>query len=247
MALANSDFDQIRLSGERAVDDRVDLELGGVGDHRHHVVERDLARAVGVEREFLQFVARGLAVAAEQGHQDRAGVGGDAQIRDPQLAVDQSRELARVVGIAGDRDRGLGALAGLAQRRFRPQLAGLDHDAAILQGKIRQRIDAAGETARAGADANGAAAAEQRHGHRFIDQPRRLGGELVAIEPHQREGIVGVVDRGRQQRIGAFAHEAGIGTVKQDDGTRRIGPGEKSVDLFSAKRDHWIRPSCRHP
>ena len=31
-----------------------------------------------------------------------------------------------------DRDRGLGAFAGLAQRRFRAQLAGLDHDAAIL-------------------------------------------------------------------------------------------------------------------
>ena len=107
-----------------------------------------------------------------------------------------------------------------------------------FKGRIRQRVDSAGETARAGADANGAAAAEHRYGHGFIDQPRRLGGELIAIEPHQREGIVGIVDRGRQQRIGPFAHEARIGTVKQDDGTRRIGPGEKSVDLFSAKRNH---------
>ena len=107
-----------------------------------------------------------------------------------------------------------------------------------FKGRIRQRVDAAGKTARAGADANGAAAAEQRHRHRFIDQPRRLGGEFVAVEPHQREGIVGIVDRGRQQRIGALAHEAGIGTVEQDDGTAGIGPGEKSVDLFSAKRDH---------
>ena len=44
-------FDQIRLAGEGAVDDRIDLQFGGVGDHRHHVVERDLALAVGVERE----------------------------------------------------------------------------------------------------------------------------------------------------------------------------------------------------
>ena len=155
-----------------------------------------------------------------------------------QFVVDQSCEIALAVGIAGDRDRGLGALAGLAQRRFRPQLAGLDHDAAILQRRLRQRVDAAGKTARAGADADGAAAAEQRHRHGFIDQPRRLGRELVAVEPHQRERIVGIIDRGRQQRVGALAHEAGVGTVKQDDRTAGIGPGEKGVDFFSAKRDH---------
>jgi len=126
-------FDHVRLSGKRTVDNRIDLEFGCVGDHRHHILERDLALSVGVEREFFQLIARGLAVAAEQCHQRGARVRRDTQIRNPQFAVDQSRELARVVGIAADRDRGLGAFAGLAQRRFRPQLAGLDHDAAILQ------------------------------------------------------------------------------------------------------------------
>ena len=112
-------FDQVGLSGERAVHDRIDLQFGSVGDHRHHIVERDLAFAVGVERKLLQFVARGLAVAAEQGRQRRAGIRRDPQVRYPQFAIDQSRELAGVVGIAADRDRGPGALAGLAQRRFR--------------------------------------------------------------------------------------------------------------------------------
>ena len=107
-------------------------------------------------------------------------------------------------------------------------------------GIVGQRVDAAGEIARAGADADGAAAAEQRHGHGFVDQARRLGGELVAVEPHQRKGIVGVVDRGRHQRVGALAHEAGVGAIEQDDRAARIGPGEEGVDFFSAKRDHPV-------
>ena len=60
---------------------------------------------------------------------------------------------------------------------------------------------------------------------------------LVAVQPHQRERIVGIVDGGGNQRVGAFAHEAGVGTVEQDDGATGIGPGEKGVDFFSAERD----------
>ena len=195
---------------------------------------------MGIERELAQLVARGLAVAAEQRCQHGARVGRDAQVRDAQFIVDQLCQIALGVGIAGDRDRGLGALAGLAQRRFGAQLAGLDHDAAILHGRIGERIDAAGEIARAGADADRAAAAEQRHRHGFIDQARRLGGQFVAVEPDQRERIVGIIDRGRHQGIGALAHQAGVGAVEQDDGPAGIGPGEERVDLFSAQRDHFL-------
>jgi hypothetical protein len=77
-------------------------------------------------------------------------------------------------------------------------------------------------------------AAEQRHRHRFIDQPRRLGRQFVAIQPDKRKWIVGIVDRGRQQRVGALAHQAGIRTVEQDDGAARIRPGQESVDVPSA-------------
>ncbi len=73
-------FDQFRPAGERAVDDRIDLQFRRIGHHRHDILERDLALAMGIEREFAQFVARGLAVAAEQGDQRRARVGRDAQV-----------------------------------------------------------------------------------------------------------------------------------------------------------------------
>ena len=36
----------------------------------------------------------------------------------------------------------------------------------------------------------------------------------------------------------ALTHQAGIGAIKQDDRPRRIGPGQKRVDFFPAKRDH---------
>ena len=96
------------------------------------------------------------------------------------------------------------------------------------------------------ANANGAAAAKQRHRHGLIDQPRRLGGQFVAIEFHQREGIIGIIDRGRQQRIGTLAYQASVGTIEQDDRTARIGPGEKGVDVFSAQRDQDQVPATKN-
>ncbi len=58
-------LDQIRPACEGAVDDRIDLQFGRIRYHRHDVVERDLAAAMRIEREFFQFIARGLAVATE--------------------------------------------------------------------------------------------------------------------------------------------------------------------------------------
>ena len=245
-------FDQVRLAGKGAVDDRIDLQFGRIGDHRHHVVERDLALAVRVERELAQFVARGLTVAAEQRHQRRARVGRDPQVRDPQFIVDQFREVALAVGIAADRDRGLGALAGLAQRRLRPQLAGLDHDAAILQAAMSASVST--PLAKLREPARTRIARRPPNSGTVMASSTSRDGSAESSSPsslHQRKRIVGIVDRGRQQRVGALAHQAGIGTVEQDDGPRRIGPGEKSVDLFSAKRDHvvrstnWLHPEVR--
>jgi len=118
-----------------------------------------------------------------------------------QFVVDQPGKVALAIRITADRDRRLGALASLAQRRFGPQFAGLDHDATILQRAVRQGVDAAGKTAGAGADPDRAAAAEQRDRHRLIDKPRWLGRKFVAVQPHQRKRIVGIIDGGRQQRV----------------------------------------------
>ena len=76
--------------------------------------------------------------------------------------------------------------------------------------------------------------ADMHPGNLFVDH----GGKLVAVHPHHGKWIVGIIDRGGQQRIGALADQAGVRPVQQDHRTRRIRLGEEAVDLFAAKRRH---------
>ena len=102
----------------------------------------------------------------------------------------------------------LGALDEHAQRRIAAQIAGLDHDPAVGRGGTEQRLDRRRDVARANLDPDGAPATKQWNGVGLLDQPRRLAGELVAIKAREREGIVDVVDRGADQRLRTFAHQA---------------------------------------
>ena len=78
-----------------------------------------------------------------------------------------------------------------------------------------------------------------------VDRPAltELLVDKIVIAPHPHK----IVDGRRQQSVGAFAHQAGIGTVKQDDGAAGIGPGEKSVDVSSLERDHISYRLADHP
>ena len=67
-------------------------------------------------------------------------------------------------------------------------------------------------------------------------------GERVAVHPHQRKGVLGIVDGRGDQRLGALAHQAGIGAVQQDDRPAGIRSGEKQVDVSSAQSDHQRIP-----
>ena len=82
-------LDQVRLAGKGAIDDRIELHLGGVGHDRHHVVERHLALAMREQRELAQFVARGLAVAAEQRISAARASGAMRRVAIAQFVVDQ--------------------------------------------------------------------------------------------------------------------------------------------------------------
>ena len=85
-----------------------------------------------------------------------------------------------------------------------------------------------------------AAAAEQRNGVRLLDQPRRIGGELLALDAHKRERIVGIVDRGAHQRVDALAHQPGVRPEHQHDRLRRIGPGDEAIDVGGFDGGHFI-------
>ena len=121
----------------------------------------------------------------------------------------------------------LGALAERAQRRVLAQLAGLDHHAAFARRGAEQRLDR-GAKLRAPALTQ-TARRPPNSGMVLASSTRRDGsdGELVAFEPRERERIVDVVDRGADQRLGALAHQAGVGAVDQHHRLRRIGLGEE--------------------
>ena len=164
--------------------------------------------------------------------------GASASPADAHLAVDQLRPVALAVGIAGQRRGILGALAQHAQRRIAPQIAGLDDDAAIDDVDAEQRLDRRRDIAAAGLHPHRAAAAEQRDGLRLLDEPRRIGGHVLAFEPRQRERIVDVVDRRLDQRIDAFADQAGVRTEHQHHRPRRIGARDEGVDIGGFDRNH---------
>ena len=154
------------------------------------------------------------------------------------LVVDQPRPVAFAVGVAGQRRGVLGALAQRAQRRIAAQIAGLDDDAAFGERRAEQRLDRRRDVAASRLHPDRAAAAEQRHGLRLLDQARRLGGELLAFEPRQRERIVGIVDRRLDDGVDAFADQAGVRAEHQDHRPRRIGAGDEGIDVGGFDSDH---------
>ncbi len=105
-------------------------------------------------------------------------------------------------------------------------------------GKRQDRLDRRRDIAASGLEPHRAPAAEQRHGLRLFDKPRRLGGDRLAFEPRQRERIVDVVDRGFDDGAGAFADETGIRTEHQHHRPRRIGTRDESVDIGGFDGNH---------
>ena len=174
--LAEFGLDLSGLAGKSGIDHAVERQCGSVGHHRDNVGEFDRRPALRVERELADFAARGEAVAAEQRQQRRARVRRDRHVAAAHFLVDQALEIARAVGVAGQRGGDLGFFAQRAQRRRFLQVAGLDDDAAFVRRRGDHRLHRAGDVAAAGLHQHGAAAAEQRHRMRLLDQARRIGG-----------------------------------------------------------------------
>ena len=57
----------------------------------------------------------------------------------------------------------------------------------------------------------------------LFHQALRLLGQRVAVDAGECEGIVGIVDGGGDEGVGAFMHQSRIGSEHQDDRARRIG------------------------
>ena len=77
---------------------------------------------------------------------------------------------------------------------------------------------------------------------RLLHQPRRIGGELLALDAHKRERIVGIVDRGAHQRVDALAHQTGVRPEHQHDRLGGIGFGDEAIDVggFDGGHGHFL-------
>ncbi len=231
-----------RASGEGRIDQSVECQRGGVGDDGHHVVDADLALAAREQSELADLMARGEAVAPEQGYERGPRFCRDGQACVAHLGVDEAHEIALTVSVARKRYGVLCPLAQRAQRRSATQIAGLDHHAAVRRGGSDEGFDCRREVAAAALDPHGALAAEQRNGVGLLDQACRLRGKVVAVEPRQLKGVLGVVDGDANQRLSALVYEARIRSEHEHDRPRRIRPRQELVDVAGFQRDHRCAP-----
>ena len=141
------------------VDDQVDLRSESISDHRHHVVERDLARHGRSSASF-----RSLREACRSPPSRDIGARAASPLCRIQTRSSLSTvaELHHVIGIARSRRT-------RSWRAQRPCAAAISASAAPASitmrrsfGESGQRIDPARELLRTGADTNGATAGEQR-------------------------------------------------------------------------------------
>ncbi len=94
--LGELSFEFCGTAGKGRIDDVFERQRRGIGHHGDDVVDADLAAAAGIERELVDLVARGGAVAAEQRDQQSARVGRQRQPGRAHLVVDQAgRDLSR--------------------------------------------------------------------------------------------------------------------------------------------------------
>ena len=229
--LAEFAFHRAGVAGEGGIEHAVKRDVGSIRYDSQHVGEFDRLFAGGVKRELADFVARGEPVAADQRDERRARVGRDSQIGAAHLVVDQPRQRGVVVDVTRQRGGGFRLFTQRAQRRVLFQIAGFDDDAAIGRRRGQHRLERGGNVAAAGLHQHGAAAAEQRDGVGLLDQPRRIGGELLALDAHEGERVAHVVNRGLHQRVDALAHETCVRPEHQHDRLRRIGAGDKTIGV----------------
>jgi hypothetical protein len=225
-------------AGKRRVYKFVQRQVGGVGNHRCHIVDADLGAAVSVEHELANFAAGAGAVAAEKRDKQVARFWFKRQAGGAHFAVDETLQRRFVIGIAGHRRSILGALAHRPQRRGTAQVAGLNHDPALAFRQRQHRLDRGREVTSTGSNPYRAPATKQRYGLRLVQQAGGIGGDFVAVEPHQRKWIVRVVDRRADQRPDTLADEARILAEYENNTGKAIGLGKKRVGVAGFDRDH---------
>lgn len=86
---------------------------------------------------------------------------------------------------------------------------------------MEQRFDRGHERLALRFNGDRPASAEERHRIGFVGQAERIGGEIVAAQPEKLKRIFGIFDRLRDEGLGSFADQAGVGAA--DEKKKNIG------------------------
>ncbi len=120
-----------------------------------------------------------------------------------------------------------------------------DHDAAVSRRILEERLDRRHERASPGPHPDRPAPAEEGNRVGLVGEPRRIARDIVTVEAHHLEGVGRIIDAGRDERLGPFAHEPRVGTVDEKQGVVGIGLAQERVDGPRLDRRH--RDRCSQP
>ncbi len=170
------------------------------------------------------------------------------QARFAQGLVDELAEAAAFVRVAGEGEGAGRFFAERAQGRRAGKVPRLDDDDRVLKRRRQKRFDGRREVAPGRPHPDGAPAAEEADRQSLVGEPRRVGGDRVAVEADELEGVGGIVDRALGEGAGALGDEARIGSKDEKNADRRVGPAlEKRGDVARLDRDHRLRIWRRAP
>ena len=147
-----------------------------------------------------------------------------------QEAADEAAEVARLVAVAGQRRGRGGVLDQLAQAGAAGQIAGLEHDEALLRRQGQEVAHGDGREVAGVAHPHQPPPAQEAHGLGLLDQPAGALAQVVAAQLADPERVLQVVDDARREAPAALGDQAGIGAVEQHRGDARVRPGDEAVD-----------------
>ena len=71
----------------------------------------------------------------------------------------------------------------------------------------------------------------------LVAEATGIGGQRIAVDPHQGEGVGGVGDEILGELLRPLGHEAAIGAVNEDHRDARVGPApDQALDLAGPHR-----------
>ena len=217
------------IAERESVDRIVEIEGGGIADDGADILDADDALVGGVEAELADLAAAEEPVAADELDERSARFIVDGEPGGACLLVDEAVEVAGAVGEAGDRGSRFVALCQAAEWRGLPKIARGYHDPGVDRWGGENRFDGRDDRSVAGdAHRDGAPAAEERDGVRLVRKLAGIVREIIDLEAHMSEWIVGAPGHRLDESRRPLGDEAFL-AVNEDDANRGIGPREEAI------------------